>query len=439
MPRTKSGSLQSLRRANQERLLTLLLRKGPTHRAELARRADLSRTTVSTIVTELMARGLVVESEGDPDADGRAKETLAVNPGAATALGLDFTFDHVWVHLSDLGHQEVAGAGRAVDTDLGWAERIDVAADLLDGLIAENGLDRSKIVGAGIGLPGPIEKSTGIVSTSLPDQPWSHVHAADEFARRLELPVAIENNTRLEAVAEAYSGAGRGVRNLMYVGLSNGIAAGLILDGRVFRGAVGAAGELGHTSINVDGPPCACGNRGCLVLHAGIPAVLTALRPHLGPKATIEDVLAATAAGDRACEGVLADVGSMTGRLLASLCNLLNPERIVVGGELARAGEALLDPLRTAIRRYALTLVREVDVVPAALDLGARAGAVGGAALILRERPGLAAALVQMTEPAAPNPAPTGDAAAAPPKTSGPRKRPNATALPPKTSDRVAE
>jgi hypothetical protein len=117
----------------------------------------------------------------------------------------------------------------------------------------------------------------------------------------------------------------------------------------------------------------------------------------LGAKATVEDVLAAAAAGDRACEGVLADVGQMTGRVLASLCNLLNPERIVVGGELARAGEVLLDPLRNSIRRYALSLVREVDVVPAALDLGARAGAVGGAALILRERPGLATALVEMT------------------------------------------
>jgi predicted NBD/HSP70 family sugar kinase len=318
MPRTRSGSLQSLRRANQERLLTLLLRKGPTHRAELARRADLSRTTVSTIVTELITRGLVIESDGDPDADGRAKETLAINPGAAVALGLDFTFDHVWVHLSDLAHNEIAGAGRAVDPDLGWAERIDIAADLLDGLIAQHGLDRDRFVGAGVGLPGPIEKATGIVSTSLPDQPWSHVHAADEFQRRLQLPVAIENNTRLEAVAEAYSGAGRGVRDLMYVGLSSGIAAGLILDGRVFRGAVGAAGELGHTSVDVNGPACPCGNRGCLVLHAGIPAVLNALRPHLGAKATVDDVLAAAAAGDRACEGALADVGQMTGRVLTS-------------------------------------------------------------------------------------------------------------------------
>jgi predicted NBD/HSP70 family sugar kinase len=401
MPRTTSGSLQALRQTNQERLLALLLRRGPSHRAELARRADLSRTTVGTIVAGLLARGLVVETAA-VSGDGRAKEALAINPKAALALGLDFTFDHVWAHLADLAHREIAGAGRAIDADLDWTERMDVAVDVLDGLIAEHGLDRSQIVGAGIGLPGPIETATGIVSTSLPGQPWSQVHAADEFSRRLDMPVRIENNTRLEGVAEAYGGAGRGVGTLMYVGLSSGIAASLVIDGRVFRGAVGAAGELGHHSIDVDGPSCPCGNRGCLVLQAGIPAVLEALRPHLGPKATIDDVLAAAAAGDRACEGVLADVGEVTGRALASLCNLLNPERIVVGGELARAGEVLLDPLRGAIRRYALTLVRDVDVVPAALDLGVRAGAVGGAELILSESPDLARRLNQMSREATP-------------------------------------
>ncbi|THV41634.1 ROK family transcriptional regulator [Glycomyces buryatensis] len=393
MPRTTSGSLQTLRKSNQERVLSLLLESGPTHRAELARRAGVSRTTVSTIVTDLIGRGLVVEADAEAGADGRAKEALAVNPAAGMALGLDFTFDHVWVHLADLARGEIAGGGRVVDVELGWAERIDVAEDVLGSLIAEHGLDRGRIVGAGIGLPGPIEKSTGIVSTSLPDQPWSQVHAADEFSKRLAMPVEIENNTRLEAVAEAYGGAGAGVGDVLYVGLSSGIAASLILDGRVVRGAVGAAGELGHTSINVDGPACPCGNRGCLVLRAGIPAILASLRDHLGPKATIDDVLAAAGAGDRACEGVLADVGQLTGQVLASLCNLLNPQRIVVGGELAQAGDALLDPMRGAIRRYALSLVRDVEVVPAALDLGARAGAVGGAELILGEKDDLARTL----------------------------------------------
>ncbi|WP_173074802.1 ROK family transcriptional regulator [Phytohabitans rumicis] len=395
MDRDTGGSLRSLRMINQERLLSLLLTHGPMHRAGLARRADLSRTTVSTIITELMAHGLVVESDGDSGIhhDGRAREMLAVNPTAAAVTGMDFTFNAVWVHVSDLGRQEIASGGAPLDPALTPAGRIDIGITLLDRLLAQHGLDRGRVIGAGIGVPGPIDRATGVVGVSLPGQPWSHVHAAEEFGRRLGVPVFIENNTRLEAIAEAHWGAGSGVSNLFYFGLSSGIGSGLVLDGRVYRGAIGAAGELGHVSVNIDGPACPCGNRGCLVGYAGIPAVLAALRPALGDDVTIERVLAATAAGDRACLGVLADVGTVVGRVLANLCNLLNPERIVVGGELSRAGEALLSPIRDAVRRYALSLVRDVDVVPSALDLGARAGAVGGAALVLTETPSLAAAL----------------------------------------------
>jgi len=396
MDRDPGGSLKSLRRNNQERLLGLLLTHGPIHRAGLARRADLSRTTVSTIITDLMARGLVVESdEGSEitDRDGRAREMLAVNPTAAVVAGLDFTLTAVWAHISDLARREIASGEVAVDPALGPSDRIDIGISLLDSLLDKHGLERNRVIGAGIGVPGPIDQATGVVGVSLPGQPFSHVHAAEEFNSRLGLPVFIENNTRLEAVAEARWGAGKGVENLLYFGLSSGIGSGLILDGRLYRGAIGAAGELGHVSVNIDGPACPCGNRGCLVGYAGIPAVLAALRPALGDDITIDGVLAATAAGDRACQGVFADVGNVVGRLLANLCNLLNPERIVVGGELSRAGDALLAPMRDSIQRYALSLVRDVEVVPAALDLGGRAGAVGGAALVLSETPYLARAL----------------------------------------------
>jgi predicted NBD/HSP70 family sugar kinase len=403
MRQETGGSLRSLRRTNQERLLALLLEHGPLHRAGLARRAELSRTTVSTIITDLMERGLVVASDEQPtitDRDGRAREMLAVNPSAAVVVGLNYTFNGVWVHVSDLSWREIASAGASLDPGLGPDTRIDVGLDLLDRLLADRGLGREQLVGAGIGVPGPIDTATGVVGVSMPGQPWSHVHAAEEFGRRLDLPVSIDNNTRLEAVAEAHWGAGRGVRNLLYFGLSSGIGCGLILDGRLYRGAVGAAGELGHVSVSIDGPACPCGNRGCLVLHAGIPAVLAALRPVLGD-VTLEAVLARAAAGDRAAEGVFADVGTVVGQVLANLCNLLNPERIVVGGELSAAGTALLAPIRTSIRRYALSLVREVDVVPAELDLGVRAGALGGAALVLTETPYLAAALNRITVAAA--------------------------------------
>ncbi|MDT0346815.1 ROK family transcriptional regulator [Streptomyces litchfieldiae] len=399
MSQKSGGSLRELRRSNQQQVLALLLADGPLHRAALARRAGVSRTTVSTIVSDLMDRGLVVQSDEEPadGHDGRARDLLSVNPGAAVVVGMNHTFDGVWVHLADLSGREVAARGVPLDPACGPGERIAVARDILRRLLDAHWPDGDPVIGVGAGVPGPIDHTTGVVGVSLPGQPWSHVHAAEEFERAFNLPVAVENNTRLEAVAEARWGAGRGVRDLLYVGLSSGIASGLILDGRLHRGTVGAAGELGHVSVSMDGPTCRCGNRGCLVLHAGIPAVLAQLRPAFGTEVGLEEMLARTAAGDRAGESVFADVGTVVGQVLANLCNLLNPERIVVGGELALAGEVLFAPLRTAIRRYALSLVRDVDVVPAELGVGGRVGALGGAALVLGETTALPAALNRIT------------------------------------------
>lgn len=395
MQATSGGTLKSLRRANSERLLALLLTRGPLHRAELARQAELSRTTVSTIIAELMDRGVVIEAESWPaDLDGRAKETLVVNPDAGLILGMDFTFDRVWMHMTRLDGNEIASEGARVPIGLGWNDRIDVATALLDRIIDERGLDRRRILGAGIGVPAPVDKATGHIEVALPGQPWSMVNAVEEFSRRFDLRLYIENSTRLEAVAEAHFGAGQHIENLLYVALSNGIGSGLIIGGRVQSGAAGMAGELGHVSVDIDGPVCVCGNRGCLVLYAGIPAVLTSLRAQIGDSGTIADVLERCAAGDRACAGVLADAGQVTGRLLAGICNLLNPQRIVVGGELSGAGEVLLAPMRDAIRRYALTPIREVELLPAALDLGVRAGAVGGTALVHGDTAALASMLV---------------------------------------------
>ncbi|MGW1025391.1 ROK family transcriptional regulator [Streptomyces sp. NPDC002577] len=397
MSRKPGGSLRSLRRSNEEQVIALLMARGPLHRAELARQAGVSRTTVSTIVSELLARGLITESDDEPDdLDGRAGNRLSVNPRAAVVAGMNHTFDGVWVHLSDLAAREIASSGAPLAPGTGPAERIETGVSILQRLLDTAALERQQVIGVGVGVPGPVHRGTGVVGVSLPGQPWSHVRAAEELRRALGLPVVVENNARLEGVAEARWGAGRGAANLFYFGLSSGIGSGLILDGRLYRGAVGAAGELGHVSVDVDGPPCPCGNRGCLVLRAGLPAVLAALRPASGTETGLDEILARTAAGDRVSEKVFTDVGTVVGQVLANLCNLLNPERIVVGGELSRAGEVLLAPMREAVRRHALSLVRDVDLVPAELGLGARVGALGGAALILSETPDLAAALNRM-------------------------------------------
>ncbi|MDT8913637.1 ROK family transcriptional regulator [Amycolatopsis sp. PS_44_ISF1] len=390
------GSLQSLRRTNQERLLSLLLEDGPMHRARLARLAGVSRTTVSTIVTELIGRGLVLEREppNDRTVDGRARDVLSVNPAAGAAAGLDFTLQDIHCHLTNLSGGPIADAGVSVPPGASRAERVSAGLALLEDLLHTSGHLRCGLIGVGVGVPGQVSPASGVVAASLPGQPWAGTNVAAEFGAHLDVPVFVENNTRLEAVAESMYGAGRDTAQLLYVGLSSGIGTGIFVGGALYRGASGGAGELGHMSVDIDGAACPCGNRGCLVQYAAVPAVLAALRPSLGPDVSLTDVLAATEAGDRACLGVLDDVGRLVGRVLANICNLLNPDRIVVGGELAHAGEVLLEPLRTALHRYAMAATREVEVVAATLELGARAGALGGAALVLRETPGIAAALL---------------------------------------------
>jgi len=171
---------------------------------------------------------------------------------------------------------------------------------------------------------------------------------------------------------------------MVYLKASTGIGAGLIVMGRLFRGAGGTAGEIGHTIVDPSGPVCRCGNRGCLETLVGAPALEALLAPTLGT-VTVHEVIARAGAGDQACRRVIDDAGTAIGTATANLCNLFNPGRIVVGGDLAAAGELLLAPLRAALARAAIpSAARDAEVVPAVL--GDRAEVLGAVALVVRER-----------------------------------------------------
>lgn len=381
------GSLRNLRLSNSLHVLELVVSQGPMHRAEMARRLSISRTTITTITRELMERGVLVElserADGGDEIDGRAGDQLAFSPHAGWIAGMSQVLDRICVRITDLMGNEVASAEVAIGAKDDWQLRAEAAVYLLDRALKEGGGDRDDLLGVGIGLPGQINPVDGIVHGALADQPWHGINARQEMNRRLGVPVFIDNNVRLEAIAEAKWGSGQGIRDLMYVSMSSGIAAGFLFGGELYRGSGGGAGELGHTSIDINGPACRCGNHGCLVLFAGTPAILNRLAATLGPDATMDDVLAANAAGDRSVQNVLSEAGSVVGRLLASMCNLLNPQRIVVGGQTSLAGAVVLDPLRENIARYALTPSAALEVVVSDLGGGPEAGAAGGAAMAL--------------------------------------------------------
>ena len=381
------GSLRSLRQGNRERLLGLLRGGGAMHRAELARRAGLSRSTVSTIVASLLEEGLVIEAaDGDTHGQqsGRPGELLTLNPAGGGVLGLDFSYREVRVAVADVAHRVLADAVADLAPDQSWVESLRIGEELVDRVLAESGFDRSQVLGAGLGVPGPIDQTSGEVGVSSNSLGWVGVHAADELSNRLRAPVAMDNTAHLGSLAEAVWGAGQGCRNSVYLKLSSGVGGGFIFDGRVFRGSIGAAGEIGHLMVDEGGPACRCGGRGCLEVYASVPAVLETLRPLMGEDVTLDTVLTASAEGNRACRRVLGDAGAVVGQAMASVCNVLNPERIIVGGGLAPAGDALFEPMRTALDRHALKIVADnVQILPA--RLGSMAGALGGIALVLRE------------------------------------------------------
>ena len=375
---TEPGSASALRAANRRRLMELLRARGPMRQAELARASGLSPATVSAIARDLRDEGLLRE---DGDGDGRGAE-LVLDRSAGVAVGVDFGHSHVRVAVADLAHTVIGEAEERLDVDHAAAEGIACAGRLVRRLLDEAEAPPGRVAGVGMGLPGPMIAATGEVGDSAILPGWIGARPQALLRAELDLPVRVENDANLGALAETVWGAGRGCSDLVYVKVATGVGAGLVLDGRLYHGATGTAGELGHVTIDRDGPVCRCGNRGCLETFAGADAVLDPLRQHRG-ELTLARVLAAAAEGDAGCRRVVADAGRALGVAIAGVANLLAPERVIVGGELSRAGEVLLTPLRETFARSAIAAVREVPVVAGVL--GDRAEVLGAVALVLRE------------------------------------------------------
>ena len=376
----------SLRESNRLRVVQALQVLGVTSRAEVARRTGLSRSTVSTIVAGLQAEGAVVDR--DPNGrsatgGGRPPALIALNPSAGLAIGLDFGKRHLAVALADLSHELLAEERREMPDDYDAESGIETAARLVELVLETAGAQREQVLGVGMGLPGPVHRS-GVVGSSAILPGWAGTRAAERMAERLDMGVWLRNDANLGALAESTWGAGRGAAALVYLKLATGIGAGIVIGGRLFAGAGGTAGEIGHTSLDETGDICRCGSRGCLETYASGTAIAGLLSRSLGEPLTKEDVLERALSGDPGCRRALADAGRHIGAAVADLCNLINPERIVVGGSMAVAGDVLLDPLREAVGLRAIPSAAE-DVEIVLGELGERAELLGAVALVLHE------------------------------------------------------
>ncbi|MEJ8641887.1 ROK family transcriptional regulator [Streptomyces sp. NBC_01310] len=376
------GSQSSLHRANLERVVRAVRLAGSLTQAEIARATGLSAATVSNIVRELKDGGTVEVT--DTSAGGRRARSVSLSGDAGIVIGVDFGHTHLRVAVGNLAHQVLAEESEPLDVDASWAEGFDRAEALVGRLIAGIGVGLEKVIGVGLGVPGPIDVESGTLGSTAILPGWAGINPRQELSQRLGVPVYVDNDANLGALGELVWGSGRGVKDLAYIKVASGVGAGLVINGQIYRGPGGTAGEIGHITLDESGPVCRCGNRGCLETFAAARYVLPLLQGTHGPELTMERVVELAREGDPGCRRVITDVGRHIGSGVASLCNLLNPSRVVLGGSLAEAGELVLAPIRESVGRYAIpSAARQLSVLTG--SLGGRAEVLGALALVLSE------------------------------------------------------
>lgn len=373
---------------NARRVAESLRTRGRSTRSEIIAATGLSRPTVSATLAELAGGGLVAEETGTATpGGGRPASVVRLTRKAGLAVGVDLGRRHLQVEVADLGHAVLAQRSCRFDAEFGTesddhpAEVLDRAATMIRGALDDIGADDDAVVGVGLGIPVPVTRA-GLIGAPALMPAWATLSPAEELAGRVGMPVWVDNDANLGALGEYVWGAGGGCSVLVFIKLATGIGAGILLDGRLFRGGIGTAGELGHVTLDARGPVCRCGNRGCVELSFGGRALLDAVRRTHPEIVDLAELVSRAEAGDHGCRRLLSDAGTELGVALGSLVNLLNPERIVLGGELGRA-PLMIDPLRRGLTNTGMpAAVAAVEVVPAVL--GERVAALGGVALVLK-------------------------------------------------------
>ncbi len=335
----------------------MIRRENGITRADLSLITGLSRSAVAEAVQDLMSERLIVEdvlaAGGRGGGRGRPSALLVATGGSGHVAGIDFDHERVTVAVATIDGQIRAEEHAAVNVDTEAASALDVAAGMVHRLLGQTGLNLADIRAVAAGVPAPLDVKTRRIHPASVLTGWVGLDPARELSERLGRPVVIGNDADLGAAGELRFGAAKGARDFMYVKVSEGIGAGLVLAGTTYHGASGVAGEIGHTRLGEQGAWCRCGNRGCLETVVSSTLVRN-LMADLGVRSGSDETFPLRDASRHPVVArFIAESGRTLGRVLADLCNCLNPGVIVLGGELGTAGEPLAEGVRESINRYA--------------------------------------------------------------------------------------
>ena len=365
--------------------LLKLIREGDgITRADLAQRTGLARSTITQRLERLQALGLLKEVGGSESTGGRPPMRLAFNEDAALVLAADLGATHSRLAVTNLGGEVLAEDRGDIEIADGPEVVLDWVERRFNALLAEAGSERGAVAGIGIGVPGPVEHSTGLPRNPPIMPGWDGFPIPERFAESFGAPVLVDNDVNIMALGEHWS-HWREVEHLLFVKVGTGIGCGIVVDGRVHRGADGAAGDLGHVRIPVaedhEDVICSCGNVNCLEALAGGGAMARKLSAEGVEVSDSRTLVELTRAGLPAAVQLVRHSGRLIGEVLAAAVNFYNPSVIVIGGDVADAQEQLLASIREVVYQRSLPLAtRHLRIVRSPLE--DRAGVIGAAAMV---------------------------------------------------------
>lgn len=388
-----SNDTHLVRQKNRSAILQLIREKGPISRVMLARLTNLTPATAFSIVEELVDLSLVQEDGIGSSAGGRKPKLFKFNPNAFAAVGVDLRANRLVAVVTDLDARPLAKIVHTYQGEIDGTEGARLIHQVAQEVIRSSGMPFEALVGLGISVPGMIDAMNGIVVKAV-NLGWEQVPLLALLKEQLNLPLQILDVSAALAIGETHFGAGKGARNLICINVGSGIGSGIVIGEQLYWGADGVAGEIGHMTVDEDGPQCRCGNYGCLERLAAGPAIVeraikglkqgavSSIRTLVSDRledVTVEVIVKAARSGDEFARSILNETGRYLGMGIANVVNFLNPEIVIVGGGVAEtAGETLLEPLRQAVKLRAFEVhARRVQIVPA--QLGLDASAIGDA------------------------------------------------------------
>jgi glucokinase-like ROK family protein len=397
MAKRRSADQEAVRKVNTSLVLNTLRAQAPLSRAELANHIGLNRSTISNIINELIEDGIVQELDTMESNIGRPGIALSLKPEGGAVIGIEIGVGFISVILTDFVAKILWRERMEFSLDSSQVDIISQAEMLIEKAISVALDQKIRLLGIGLGVPGLVDVQKGELLFA-PNLGWRNVPLRLMWNQRFHLPVYVENEANLGALGEYYFGVGRGVENFIYLSSDVGLGGGIIINGELFKGARGLAGEIGHIQRDPEGELCGCGRRGCWEIQVGPRAVLQRVKREIESQRagkqdeifkdlnamTFNQVVNCASSGNQICISAMEAVGKHLGMGIVDLTNIFNPDMVVIGGAFAYGRDILLPIIGNIVAEDALPSINEsVQVVFS--DHGTDACVLGAIAIVLDE------------------------------------------------------